>query len=64
MRSDAAFEAGKWVLVERKDGTRDFVKCVEVDGAAYLRTPRGDDWRYAADRYRIIAKAYGGFRPM
>jgi len=41
------------------------VRCVELDGGTrFLRTPQGDEWRYMPERYAVIAKAYGGFRPM
>lgn len=65
VRADNAFELGKWVIVERRvDSTRHFVKCVDIDGVRHLLTPQGDEWRFHADRYLVVAKAYGGFRPM
>lgn len=66
LRASHAYEPGKWVLVERlNDSTRHFLKCVDLDGGKpFLRTPQGDEWRYMPDRYRVVAQAYGGFRPM
>lgn len=56
------FELDKWVLAERVGGTgRVFAKCIEVEGARYLQTPEGDDLRFTADRYRVVARAYGRF---
>ncbi len=63
VRAASAFALNKWIIVERKtDHTRHFVKCIELEGERYLRTPQGDEWRYVSDRYRVIAQAYGGFR--